>query len=152
MNVSRYLRKEQVCLELEATQKEGAIGELANFLRRAREVADFDTFLKDVYERENLATTAIGNGIAIPHARTDAVKDFVIAFGRSQAGVEFNSLDGKPATLLFLMGTPKKKGLGEYLKMLAHLTRLLKNEAFTRSLRKASDARAVVEAFRKVEA
>lgn len=151
MDISRYLREKQVCLELKATEKKAAIKELAGYLRRAREITNFGTFLKDVFERESLGTTGIGYEIAIPHTRTDAVKNVVIAFGRSQEGVEFDSLDGKPVKLIFLIGTPKKKELSEYLKILAHLSRLLKKKAFRRLLMKAPNAKVVIEIFKKVE-
>lgn len=117
-------------------------------MKGAKEITDFESFLKDVFERENLSTTGICNGIAIPHARTDAVSQFVIAFGRSEEGVEFESLDGHPARLIFLMGTPKDE-VKEYLRLLGRLTRLLKEESFRESLLKAEKAREIIEAFKK---
>jgi fructose-specific phosphotransferase system IIA component len=152
MKIGDYLTEERISLELKTHTKEEAIKEMSTLLKDAKELVDFDTFVKDVFEREKLGTTGIGNEIAIPHARTDAVKDFVIAFGRSSEGVEFNSLDGKPAKLIFLMGTQKEKNLNNYLKTLAHLTRLLKRESFRSLLLKASSPREIIDAFKKAEA
>lgn len=151
MKIRDYLREDRILLDLKTHSKEEAIKEISTLLKDAKELVDFDTFVKDVFERENLGTTGIGNEIAIPHARTDAVKDFVIAFGRSSEGVEFNSLDGKPAKLIFLMGTQKEKNLNNYLKTLAHLTRLLKRETFKSSLLKASSPKEIINEFKKVE-
>jgi len=151
MRIADFLKEDRVLLKLEACNKEEAIKEVAGLLRSSKEVTDFDLFLKDVFSRESLNTTGIGEYIAIPHARTDAVKDFVIAFGRSLEGIEFDSLDKKPAKFIFLMGTPQEKGLNSYLKILAHLTRLLKRESFREALLKASSPKEVIEEFRKVE-
>ena len=150
MRLSDYFRKEMIKLNLKAEVKEEAIKELGSAMKGAKEITDYENFLKDVFEREALATTGICNGIAIPHARTDAVSQFVIAFGRSKRGVEFESLDGKPAKFIFLMGTPKDE-VNQYLKLLGRLTRLLKKESFRESLLKAQEAREIIEIFEETE-
>lgn len=146
-----YLKEKRILLNLKARSKEESIKEIAALLENAKDMVDFKTFLKDVFEREKLSTTGIGSEIAIPHARSDAVKGFVIAFGRSQEGVEFNSLDGKPAKLIFLLGTPKKETQHAYLKILARLTRLLQKESFRSSLLKASSPKEILDEFKRVE-
>ena len=151
MRISDYLKEEIICLNLKATEKEEAIRELGSFIRKAKEINNYEMFLKDVLEREKLATTGIGDGVAIPHARTDAVTGFVVAFGKSELGLEFDSIDGKKARLLFLMGTPKTAGLDEYLVLLAHLTRLLKEESFRESLLKAQSPAEIIEIFKNFE-
>lgn len=150
MNISKHLKKEQICLNLKATDKKAVIRELANFLRGAKEITDFNSFLKDVFKREKMETTGIGNEIAIPHARTDATSEFVIAFGRSVKGVKFQSLDGQPVKLIFLMATPKQD-IRRYLQILARLTRLLKKADFRKSLMEVSNAKEVKEVFKKTE-
>ncbi|MFB0527697.1 MAG: PTS sugar transporter subunit IIA [bacterium] len=151
MRISDYLREDMICLHLKATGKEEAIRELGSFIRKAKEISNYEMFYKDVLEREKLTTTGIGEEVAIPHARTDAVSGFVIAFGKSEKGVEFGSLDGKKARLLFLMGTPKTAGLDEYLVLLAHLTRLLKQQSFRESLLKAGSPAEIIDIFRNFE-
>lgn len=151
MRISDYLKEDMICLELKATGKEEAIRELGSVIRKAKEITNYEMFHKDVLEREKLTTTGIGDDVAIPHARTDAVTGFVIAFGKSEKGVEFDSLDGKRARLLFLMGTPKTAGLDEYLVLLAHLTRLLKQQSFREALLKAQSPAEIIEIFKNFE-
>ena len=151
MRISDYLREGMICLNMKATGKEEAIKELGSCIRKAEEISNYEMFHNDVLEREKLTTTGIGEGVAIPHARTDAVTGFVIAFGKSEQGVNFNSLDGKKARLLFLMGTPKRAGLDDYLVLLAHLTRLLKEESFRESLLKAKSPTEIIDIFKKFE-
>ncbi|MFH1778139.1 MAG: PTS sugar transporter subunit IIA [Candidatus Omnitrophota bacterium] len=151
MKVTDYLKESQMDLNLPASSKEDAIKKLAALLREAKAVSDYQGFIKDVFEREALNTTGIGHDIAIPHARTDAVKDFVIAFGRVTAGLEFGALDKKPVKLIFLMGTPKEKELHSYLKILSALTRRLDKESFREQLLNASAPKEIIEIFKRVE-
>ena len=151
MVVGTRLKIKRVLLDLESRDKKRAVEELAATLKDAKEVVDFGAFLKEVFEREKLCSTGIGDGIALPHARTDAVKDFVIAFGRSGAGVEFDAIDGKPVKLIFLMGTPKEEKLGGYLRILAHLSRLLRSKSFRQSLLRAENAQTIIDAFNEAE-
>lgn len=149
MLVSSYLKKNQIELNLKATNKEESIKELAALLKNSKEIIDFEAFLNDVLNREALSTTGVGNEIAIPHARSSSVSDFIIAFGRSSKGIEFGSLDKKPAKLIFLMGTTKTKNLRQYLQLLAKLTRLLKDEPFKNALMKAQNAEDILKTFKK---
>ena len=151
MKVASFLKKERMIMNLEAQTKEEAIKEVANLIKDAPEIIDFESFVKDIFDREALATTAIGSQVAIPHARSDNVKNFVIAFGRSREGIDFNALDNKPVKLIFLMGTPKEEGINDYLKILAHLTRLLQKDTFRESLLKAKSPEEIIEEFEKVE-
>ena len=150
MEVKGYIREELINLDLLSEQKDDAIRELVQLMENAEGMVDFERFLEDVFERERLGTTGIGDGIAIPHARTDAVDQLVIAIGRSAHGVEFESLDGKKVKLLFLMGTPRGS-VSHYLKILAQLTRLLKEGAFRDKLLEAQDKGTVVSLFREIE-
>jgi PTS system fructose-specific IIC component len=150
MRFSDYLREDRTNIHMKARTKADAIKELAELVRDADEVTDFDQFVQDVFEREALASTGIGNRAAAPHARTDAVNRFVIAVGRSQEGIDFDSIDGQPVKVFFLMGTPTSP-LGNYLKMLAHLTRLLHERDFVDNLLKAESAAEVVAYFRNAE-
>ena len=150
VDVRDYIQKEFVNLNLISGRKEDAIRELAQLVENAQEITDFEHFLEDVFERERLETTGIGDEIAIPHARTDVVSRLIIAVGRSTHGVEFESLDGRKVKLIFLMGTPKGS-VSHYLKILAQLTRLLKKEPFREKLLEAQDGEMVVKLFRGSE-
>ena len=151
MKVTDYLKESQMDLNLIAANKEDAIKKLGLLLQKTKAVSDYDGFIKDVFERESLNTTGIGHYVAIPHARTNTVKDFVIAFGKIANGLEFGSLDKKPVKLIFLMGTPKEKGLNDYLKILSSLTRRLDKESFREELLNASTPEEIIEIFKKAE-
>lgn len=150
IEIANFLRDDRIVLNMKSSNKEGAIKELADPLRNADEMLDFDLFLKDVFMREELSTTGIGHHVAIPHARTDAVKDFVVVFGRSQEGIPFDSFDKKPAKFIVLMGTPKTKGLNSYIRLLAQVTRLFKKKDFQNSLLKVASAKEALEVYKRL--
>ncbi|MFX1558173.1 MAG: PTS sugar transporter subunit IIA [Promethearchaeota archaeon] len=151
IRISDYLREDRILLDLKATNKTEAIQELVNLLKGSKEVINSEIFLKDIMERESLNTSGIRDQIAIPHARTDTVKSFVIVFGRSAEGIDFGALDDKPAKLIFLMGKPKKRRLKKYLTILSHLAKLLHKESFREALLKASSPKEVIDEFKKAE-
>jgi len=119
MNLHKYLTESAICLNLNGRKRDEAITELAQLLGDHPAVKDSDEFLQAVFAREKESTTGIGQGIAIPHARTDTVTDFVAAVGLSKAGIDFKAIDGKPVKLVILMGIPAHK-INAYLKLLAH--------------------------------
>ncbi|MFC2060999.1 PTS sugar transporter subunit IIA [Elusimicrobiota bacterium] len=151
MRISDYLKKEVMELDLKAQNKEDAVKELGKIICKSKHVINCDDFINDVFAREELCTTGIGNEIALPHARTDNVKEFVIAFGKSDKGVEFKSLDNKPVKLIFLMGTPQAEAMKTYLHILAHLTRLLQKEDFRKQLLNANRPAEIIETFKNKE-
>lgn len=151
VKICDYLKDEQIILDLSASTKEGVIRELAQTLKSNPEVGDFDMFVNDTFRRERFSTTGTGHEIAIPHARTDGVSDIVIAAGRSQQGIDFASLDGKPVRIVLLIGTPKRSRLSTYLSVLASLTRLLEKPAFRQRLLEAGDRSQIIETFRQIE-
>jgi PTS system fructose-specific IIC component len=151
MKISDYLKQDEIITKLTASSKDEAIKELARALEHEPKVTDLDLFINDTFEREGFCTTGIGRSVAIPHARTEAVSGIVIALGRSVEGIDFDSLDGKPVHLVFLMGTPKRKNLSNYLSVLARLTRLLEKESFRKMLLEADTKAEIIDAFRKVE-
>jgi len=150
MQISSFLEKDKIKLGISSKDKEAAIKELALLLKDSNQINDYDQFLNDVFQRESLNTTGIGNYIALPHARTDSVNDLVIACGVSPEGIEFNSLDGKPAKFIFLLGTPLKRGLDNYLQLLAYLTRVLNKQEFQTQLLKATAAQDIIKAFEEL--
>jgi len=150
MVVSDYLKEKFCLVDLQATDKEGAIKGLAGVLNAGGKIIDQETFIKDVLEREELGSTGIGNNVGIPHARTKAVKGFVIAFGRSTSGIEFKALDGEKVNLIFLMGADPGE-LNLYLRILAELSKLLMNSAFREALMSANSAVEVIAVVKKFE-
>ena len=150
MKVSDYLREDFCILNLKAQNKDEAVREIAGKLSSSRKIVDTEKFIGDVLERESLGSTGIGNNIAIPHARTQAVKGFVIGFGRSSSGVDFNALDGAKVNLVFLMGADPAE-LNLYLRILAELSKLLMNKSFRDALILAQDAAEVIRTVKKFE-
>ena len=137
-------------MELHTGDKQEVIRQLAEKMSMSGAIVDGEKFIKDVLGREVLGSTGIGNGIAIPHARTEAVKGFVIGFGRSREGIDFSALDNEPVKLIFLMGASHKE-LNLYLRMLAELSKLLMNSSFRNELLSAGTAHDVVQIIRKFE-
>ena len=136
MELTEFITPQLIILELKANKKVDAIKELIDLIDKAGYVSDTETFLKSVLEREKVGSTGIGKGIAIPHSRTSTVREVVVAIGRSKEGIEFDSLDGKPVNLIFLIAAPIESG-GLYLKALARLSRLLRYQEFRNELLEA---------------
>lgn len=137
MKIMDFLNKKAVTANLNATDKEGAIRELVELLTTATDsVQSKEDLIKAVLSRESLGSTGIGQGIGIPHAKSQAVKQLVAAFGLSQKGVNFDSLDGEPAYIFFLLIAPEESA-GPHLKALARISRMLKDKYFRDLLKKA---------------
>ena len=125
--ISELLLPNAIILDLKAKEKVEAIKELSAVLIQQSFIIDSDEFFTAILKRENLESTGIGSGVAIPHARTKGVKNIVLAFGRSSNGVDFSSLDGKSSHLIFLIAAPEEKK-SEYIITLARLSKILRNE------------------------
>lgn len=150
MKISEYLKKEFCVMNLGATEKNSAIREIATCLFDSGQVDDLEKLVTDICERETLGSTGIGHGIAIPHARTGAVKKFVIGFGKSKEGIDFKSIDEKEVNLIFLMGADPKD-LNLYLRLLAELSKLLMNSAFRSALLLAQTSDEIVSSVSQFE-
>lgn len=148
--ISEILVKEGIILDLKEKEKIEVIKKLGEKLINLGYVTYADEFFSEILKRENLESTGIGMGIAIPHARSNAVKDLVIIFGRSQNGVDFSSLDGKPAYLIFLIAGPENKK-SEYLFALAKLSKLLRKDEVRIELNKAKNEDEVLTIIKKYE-
>jgi fructose-specific phosphotransferase system IIA component len=144
LELTDFITPQLIQLELASTQKVDAIKELIDLLDGAGFVTDVEAFLKSVLEREKVGSTGIGKGIAIPHSRTSTVREVVVAFGRSENGIEFDALDNKPVHLIFLIAAPIESG-GLYLKALARLSRLLRYQEFRNELMEAGSVEDVIK-------
>ena len=125
--VAALIRPEAVCLNLHACEKIPALRELAAVLQDVPAVPDLDAFVREILAREEAGSTALGHGVAIPHARTDLCREIVIAVGRSTDGIDYGAADGQPIGLVFLIGTPMQD-VAEYLRVVGMLARLLMRE------------------------
>ena len=138
ITISSLLRPELVELNLTAGSMDEAISATAGLLAQRGEVLDFTRFCDELLMREKLCTTAIGNGVAFPHARSDSVREIVMAVGRSAAGVECEG-GAQHVHLLFVIGTPKER-VREYLALVGQLARQLKSSKLCEDLLEAKSA------------
>ncbi len=136
------LTSPDLIVDLVATTKEEALRELLSVIKRSPAVSDPKAFEKAVFEREKLTSTGIGQGVAVPHAKIPSIRNYVMAIGRSRSGVEFDSLDGQPARLLFLVGASDRQAAA-FVQVLASLVSMVKSEAIRRSILEAPDGMAV---------
>jgi PTS system fructose-specific IIC component len=150
LKISDFLKSEAIVMEIKAKDKIEALNELVEHMVLNKYVKDGEAFVKALAKRENLESTGIGDGIAIPHARTDAVQDLVLAFARSPQGVDFSSIDGKPSYLIFLIASPENKK-SEYIMALAKLSRLLRKLPVREKLRNAKDPDEVLSVIKQNE-
>jgi len=150
MRLSDFINKRLVVLNLQAKGKKETLEELAALLAGQRIIPNREKLVSVLMERENLGSTGVGNGIAIPHAKTDLAKKIIIAFGRSDKGIDFDSLDKKPVYLVFLIIAPEDAH-ETYLRVLARISRLLHEEKIRKELRAAQTPRQVINSIRKEE-
>jgi len=148
--ISEMLPRSAIVLNLRSTEKFEAINELVRPLVAAGAITEETEFVSAIARRENMESTGIGLGVAIPHARTRAVASIVLAFGRSDSGVDFNSLDGKPSHLVFLIAAPEEKKT-EYIMTLARLSKLLRKDEVRIGLNKAGSPDDVVRVIMQHE-
>ncbi|QDQ11914.1 fructose-specific PTS transporter subunit EIIC [Streptomyces spectabilis] len=149
--LSGYLTRQTVEVRLAARDKEAAIREMAGLLARTGKVTDVEELVRVALAREAQGTTGLGEEIAIPHAKTDAVTSPVVGFARSAEGIEWGSLDGTKAKLIFMISVPEAAAGDEHLRILAMLSRKLMDEGFRGRLVAAADEAAVLEVLREVQ-
>ncbi len=132
---------------LRAETKGDVLAELAHHLSSQRQEVEEKRLVDVLWERERLGSTAIGDGIAIPHGKLQGLRGVVGMFGRHVQGVDFDSLDGNPTKLFFLLVAPEES-VGQHLKALARVSRLLKDGDFRKRLVEASDAAEILGLIR----
>ena len=135
---------------LESNTKEDIIGELVELLAVGESITDREKVLRAVLDREQIMSTGIGDGIAIPHGKSDAVIQLAAALGTHKRGVDFEALDGEPAYVFFLLVSPANVS-GPHIKALARISRLLKNDAFKKQLIEATSPEEILAAIETEE-
>ena len=126
MKIVDLLNPAAVTADLAATEKKAALAELTDAMLKVETNLDRDEVIGVLLERERLGSTGIGEGVAIPHGKLKNIDRLLLSFGRSRGGVDFDSMDGKPAQLFFLLVAPEES-VGVHLKTLARISKLLKN-------------------------
>ncbi len=150
MKITEFLDKRGVKLGIESTEKEDVLKELVDVLADVKEIGDKKSIVKALIERESLGSTGIGQGIAIPHGKTDRVDELVAVLGISKKGVNFEALDGEAVYIFFLLVAPKETA-GPHLKALAQISRLLRDSYFCELLKRCKTSEEVYELIRKEE-
>lgn len=138
MKILEVLDKEAILVDLKSDDKKGVLEELVTPAARIAGV-NHEEVMQVLLEREQLGSTGIGGGIGIPHGKLKGLKSLVLGFGLSRKGVDFESIDGKPTHIFFLLVTPENS-TGLHLKLLARISRILKNDLFKERLMQATDS------------
>ena len=147
--LSQLLDPSRISLDVRGRKRTAAINEVARMLDGNAKVVNYQGFYKELLARERLDTTCLGNEIALPHARTEHVKDIVMAVGRSNEGVLFEN-GNQNVKLIFVLGTPKSKP-GDYLQVVSLLCRVLKEESTRQALLNAESGEEFMEILAAAE-
>ena len=147
MKIMDILVRDAVILDLSSHAKRDVLAEMAKRLAAAEPGLDEARLLEVLLERESLQSTGIGEGVAIPHGKLPGLKRLIASFARSQAGVDFESIDGLRTQLFFLLVVPEHSG-GQHLKALARISRFFRDAAFRKSL---LEAERIEDVFRAIE-
>jgi len=150
VRIADYLQDHLIFLDIDAADKNSAITKIVELMDQNDVFMDADKFLNEVFQRESLGSTGIGKGVAMPHARTQNVKNIVISITRLKKGVDYDSEDKQPVRLVFLLGTPLK-AVGEYLKVLAKLSKLLREDKVRSLILKAETPHQIRKIFEDAE-
>ncbi len=150
MKILDFLNEKDIIVGLHSTGKKDSITELIDRLINNGRIKkkDKSRIIKALMDREELGSTGIGQGIAIPHAKSNSVKNIVCAFGNSKKGIAFDSLDGEPVYIIFLL-LAEQDSSGVHLKALAKISRLLKDKFFRQGLKQAESSEEIINTIRK---
>jgi len=149
--LTEVMDEELIVSELKATSKEEAIKKMVSTLAKKRMIEDEKKFIYAINEREKLESTAIGEGIAIPHARSESVRGLGVAFARSKQGIDFDALDKKSVHLIFMIACGMKTQK-QHLQILARIARLCKNKKMKEALIEARDSEEIMGLIKSFDA
>jgi PTS system nitrogen regulatory IIA component len=147
MKILDVLDKEAILVDLKSDDKKGVLEELVTPAARIAGV-NHEEVMRVLLDREQLGSTGIGGGIGIPHGKLKGLKSLVLGFGLSRKGVDFESIDGKPTHIFFLLVTPENS-TGLHLKLLARISRILKNDLLKERLMQATDSAEILSIIKE---
>lgn len=152
MNVklSDVLTENRILINIHGKDKYDVLEKMVHAVKTSEKVKDVENLLKKVLEREKIKSTGIGGGIGIPHAQTSGVTDIIACLGISESGVEFNSLDGKPVHLIFLIATRERTN-NTYLGLLSRIARLFIDEPFKQKIIQSTSPEEIINLIREKE-
>lgn len=146
MGLEELLNEELISEDLTGKNKYQVIEELMDLLVKAGKIEDRETCLRDLIEREQYLSTGLENGLAVPHAKTIASRELLVSFGISREGLDFDSLDGKPAHFIFLVISPRDTS-GPHIKILAQITRNFRENEIVRQIKVAKTRSEILKIF-----
>lgn len=149
-NVADYIKVDTINLNLESKTKNTVIRELYNNLKKTNLIKNEELGLNDIFTREEMGSTGIGKKIALPHAKTKAVDELIATFGISRNGIDYESLDNENVNIFFMFLCPEDK-TQEYLKVLARISRLIRDDKFIDKLLKSESNGEIIEIIRDAE-
>jgi len=150
MKVFELLNENFILTEFKSIKKEDAINELIDLYKNSDKVIDIEQVRKAVLDREKIMSTGVGKGFAIPHGKTNAVKDILAAFGKSDEPIDYEALDGKPVNLIFLL-VGKDNLVSSHIKLLSRISRLMNKDDFRQRLVEAKSAEEILKVFEEEE-
>ncbi len=150
MRLSEMLKPQNIKLDVQATSKTDAIKELVDMLAANGEIADPRKVLEAVLDRETTRTTGIGNGLAIPHGKCTGTDHLVMAVGKAKTPIDFQAIDGRPVTWIWLLSSPPDK-TGPHIHALARISRLMTIDKFRHSLQNAKTAQEAYDIIKQQE-
>ena len=151
MKIGDILSEDMVITNLEGSSKKEIIESMIDLVGKSPKVLDKEKVRDAIFEREEIMSTGVGNGFAIPHGKTDAVSDIVAAFAVTAEPIDYQSLDEKPVRLVFLL-VGKDNMVGPHIKLLSRISRLMNKEEFRNQLLELKTPREILDTFRKEEA
>ncbi|MDR3626755.1 MAG: PTS sugar transporter subunit IIA [Ignavibacteriaceae bacterium] len=150
MKILDLLNNNYIIPDLKGESKEDVINELIDLFKDDKRVIDLEKVRDAVLEREKIMSTGVGKGFAIPHGKTNAVNDILAAFGKSNRPIEYDSLDGHPVNLVFLL-VGKDNLVSKHIKLLSRISRMMNKDEFREKLIQANTSDEILEIFRKEE-
>ena len=150
LSISGLLTPERICVGLDAGTKQDAINEVVDLLSSSPEVRDVEQLRADVFTREQVMSTGVGKGLALPHAQSAAVSNTLVAFAVTKNLVDYNALDGVPVRLILLLVGPENER-AIHVRLLGRISRLMNDPSFRALLIDADDEDAIVDIITKAE-
>lgn len=150
IKLSKLLKAKLISLELKGKDKKQIIAELVELIAQSGKLKNKKAFFKTIIGREKLGSTGIGQGVAIPHGKSNFVKDFVLVFARKNEGIDFGALDGEKTFLFFALASPEEE-VGGHLKILAVVSRVVKDKFTIDLLKKETDKAKILKIISAAE-
>ncbi len=150
ISITDYLKENLIELDLKAKTKDEVLDELSKLLGASHKVTSIQEVKKALDEREKIGSTGVGKGVAIPHAKTESVESLTIALGISKTKINFNSLDNEPVSIFFVFASPKKD-TQKYLRVLARISRFLREPEFKTKIQNCNSTKEIIECIESFE-